>query len=129
MNPDIWGSHAWRFLHAVAHSYPENPTDADKEHYADLFLSLRYTLPCPVCQEHLREIIEKYPIKLDTRIELEHWVMDVHNQVNRQLGQPELSYEEIRRQLLFIAPSTSAQMGAIITLMIALVLMSLLQNE
>ncbi len=42
MNPDIWGNHAWQFLHAVAHSYPEEPTDADKEHYTELFMSLRY---------------------------------------------------------------------------------------
>ena len=129
MNPDIWGNHAWRFLHAVAHSYPEEPTDTDKEHYAELFLSLRYTLPCPICQEHLREIIETRPIQLDSREALEHWLMDVHNQVNRQLGQDEYSYQEVRTQLLFIAPNVSAQMWAILTLLCTFFIRYMLHRE
>lgn len=129
MNPDIWGNHAWRFLHAVAHTYPEDPTDTDKEHYAELYMSLQYTLPCPVCQEHYRDIVKTHPIQLDSRTELEHWLMDIHNQVNRQLGQDEYSYSEIRTQLLFIAPNTSAQLWAITTLLVYFIGQYLLSDK
>lgn len=124
MNPDIWGHHAWVFLHATAHAYPEDPTDADKEHYTNLFLSLRYTLPCPTCQEHFRTVIQKNPIRLDSRRDVEEWVVDIHNEVNRNLGQDEYSYSEAKRHLLSIAPSTSASTSAIIELCILVVLMT-----
>lgn len=127
MNPDVWGPHAWTFLHAVAHAYPDDPTETDKEHYTNLFLSLRYTLPCPTCQEHFRTVIQKYPIRLDSRRDLEEWVVDIHNEVNRNLGQDEYTYHEAKQHLLFIAPSISASLLAIVKLIITLILSSLIR--
>ena len=30
MDANIWGSHAWLFLHTVTLNYPENPNEFDK---------------------------------------------------------------------------------------------------
>ena len=31
MNPEVWGPHAWFFLHTVTMNYPNKPTIKDKE--------------------------------------------------------------------------------------------------
>jgi len=30
MRADIWGPHAWIFLHSISLEYPDNPTNIDK---------------------------------------------------------------------------------------------------
>ena len=32
-SPLIWGRQAWHFIHMVALTYPNNPTEADKKNY------------------------------------------------------------------------------------------------
>ena len=73
--------------------------------------------------------MKTHPIQLDSRTELEHWLMDIHNKVNRQLGQDEYSYSEIRTQLLFIAPNTSAQLWAITPLLVEFIGQYLLSDK
>ena len=34
MEPEIWGPHAWQFLHSITLSYPDNPTFEDKNNHA-----------------------------------------------------------------------------------------------
>lgn len=110
MNPDIWGPHAWYFLHAVAEAYPNDPTESDMEHYYTFFSTLRYTLPCPVCREHLKKVMEKTPIPLDSREQLRRWVIDIHNLVNQDLGRLEVDYEEAPFSMYTIPPTISVSL-------------------
>ena len=105
VNPDIWGPHAWKFLHAEAQGFPDEPTDTDREHYNTLFMTLRYTLPCPKCREHLSKYIESNPPNVNNREDLEKWVIDMHNAVNMRLGQHELSYTEAARIMNTVSPT------------------------
>jgi hypothetical protein len=94
MNPLYWGAAGWHFLHAIALSYPDNPTDKDKDDYRTFFDSLVPVLPCPACSNHYRGNMLKYPIRLNNRLELFRWTVDMHNEVNVSKGKKVYTYEE-----------------------------------
>jgi len=100
MNPKIWGSHAWVFLHSVALNYPKEPTEHDKTRYKAFFTDLRYILPCGMCQAHYAENLKKIPIEnaLESRSTLSRWLVKVHNSVNESTGKPTLSYTQFIRK-------------------------------
>lgn len=97
MNPAFWGPHAWIFLHSITMNYPKNPTEKDKQIYFDFFNQLKDILPCQKCAHHYGEHIKKHPINtaLESRDSMIRWLIQIHNEVNEDLGKPQLSYEEV----------------------------------
>ena len=77
----IWGPHAWALFHAVALSYPDNPTPFDKENYKSFFMSLQHVLPCQKCRSNFLKHIGKVSITnyLDNSDKLHEWVTIMHN--------------------------------------------------
>ena len=96
-NNNIWGPPAWTFLHTVTYNYPENPTEDDKRNFYNFFVNLQYVLPCEKCKAHYKQNIKKYDLKnnLDSRQELVKWLIDLHNDINRDNGKPVWSYSEV----------------------------------
>jgi hypothetical protein len=97
MLPEIWGKHAWNFIHLVTLGYPLNPTDYDKKHYKEYFTALVYILPCDKCKYNLHQNIKKYPLTntvLSCRKNLVKWGIDLHNVVNYHTNKPILSYTD-----------------------------------
>ena len=96
-NNNIWGPPAWTFLHTVTYNYPENPTEDDKRNYHNFFDSLQHVLPCEKCKDHYKQNIQKYDLdsNLDSREDLVKWLIDLHNNVNKDNGKPVWSYDEV----------------------------------
>ena len=94
LSTEIWGREGWKFIHSVALSYPYKPTEKDKENYLAFFKSLENVLPCSICAENFRKKMEKTPPKLESKIALFNWTVDIHNEVNRQNGKKELTHNE-----------------------------------
>ena len=89
--PETWGYAAWTFLHAAAFAYPDNPTPEEKLAYKQLFMNLRYTLPCYSCRLNLVKELEKYPITdavLTNSRTLGTWLSELHNSVSARLSKP-----------------------------------------
>jgi hypothetical protein len=97
MNPKCWGPHGWIFLHSVTMNYPKQPTDQDKHIYRQFFKSLQLVLPCQKCAHHYSENILEHPIEpaLESRDSLVRWLIQIHNEVNLDLGKPTLTYEQV----------------------------------
>lgn len=97
MNPKFWGPHGWIFLHSVTMNYPKNPTNIDKQVYANFFKSLQKVLPCEKCCVHYSQNIQEYPIEpaLESRDSLVRWLIKIHNEVNEDLGKPLYTYEQV----------------------------------
>jgi hypothetical protein len=97
MEPNIWGKHAWIFLHSVSMNYPDNPTNDDRKNYKNFFENLRFILPCEVCKKHYSKHIQSKPIEhsLHSKKKLVEWVIEVHNQVNISLNKPTMSYDQV----------------------------------
>jgi len=97
MNPNIWGSSTWRFLHTTTFTYPNDPTIIDKQRYKTLFESLAYTLPCTICQANYQKELLHFDLDkaLESREKLSYWAFDLHNSINKRLGKKILSYQEV----------------------------------
>lgn len=98
-SPLMWGKEAWQFIHFVAMSYPDAPTEIDKKNYLDFFSSLQYVLPCPTCAYNFKKKMEVHPPNLTNRKALFNWTVDVHNSVNEENGKDILTYEEAEYEL------------------------------
>lgn len=90
MDPSIWGEHAWFFMHTITFTYPKNPTETDKQHMYNFFMTLQYILPCEHCKTHYKNHLYQNPITpyLESRKSLVMWLIDLHNRVNRSLNKP-----------------------------------------
>jgi hypothetical protein len=95
MNQNIWGPHLWFSLHTISFAYPVKPTHEDKDNYKNFFLNLKHVIPCAVCKRNYKRHLEEHPIEgyLDTKKKLVHWVIDMHNMVNAEIGKKTLSYD------------------------------------
>lgn len=96
MNPEYWGPPAWRFIHSVALSYPENPTSNDIENYRNFFISIGNVLPCERCQEHYKKnvSIETLNKALVNNKSLFKWTVNLHNKVNKYNNKKEFTVQE-----------------------------------
>lgn len=83
-------------MHITSLAYSDKPTYAEKRAAKDFFNAMVYLLPCPVCREHFRVVIQDKPIEnwLDDRRSLVEWVWLAHNHVNRQLGKAEVTMND-----------------------------------
>tara|TARA_B110001469_G_C9451254_1_gene227918 strand:+ start:266 stop:691 length:426 start_codon:yes stop_codon:yes gene_type:complete len=95
LNPNIWGSKAWFFLHSIALNYPKYPTEKDKQDFKIFFESLANVIPCPDCSEHYKNNILKNPIdlNLNNNIDLNKWLVNIHNNVNIKNNKNVITYE------------------------------------
>jgi hypothetical protein len=99
MNPKIWGSAGWKFLHSITLHYPDNPSQQDKKNYKNFFESLQFTIPCEKCQKHYQENLQKYSLDnaLDNKESFFDWLVDIHNGVNIKNNKKVLSYDKVKR--------------------------------
>lgn len=97
MEPNVWGPHAWHFLHAISFNYPNEPTKLVQEKAFSLFDSLKDLLPCIICQLHYRTHFNEKEVRdaVTCRSKLMTWVIKLHNTVNRSLNKPEFTQEEV----------------------------------
>ena len=93
LTPETWGPHYWFFLHTVAYTYPEFPTNVTKRKYYDLMQNMPLFLPDEGMGDKLAEFLDKYPVSpyLDSRESLIRWVHFLHNKFNVYLGKDEIT--------------------------------------
>lgn len=110
MSPAVWGPIFWANMHIVSLGYPSKPSEEDKAGAAAFYNSLATVIPCPICKTHYSTFLKKTPVEsaLRSRHELIHWVFDLHNNVNEQLGKPRITFQEYvtYMQSLAAAPYT-----------------------
>lgn len=95
--PSVWGPFFWHTIHIIALGYPKNPSYADKKSAKEFYESLAFLLPCVICKEHYKTHLQAHPITpyLDSRSDLLKWTVEIHNEVNKMLGKPTWTIDEI----------------------------------
>lgn len=95
-DPRYWGPRFWFTMHTVAYFYPDHPTTTDMANAQNFFESLRTLLPCPGCSVHYTGLLQRFPVyaHLSSRMQLMQWVNTIHNEVNRRLHKPIMSFDE-----------------------------------
>jgi len=86
--PSVWGPIFWHTIHLVAISYPADPSYAHKRAAKEFYESFAHLIPCPKCREHYQTHLQKIPLSphLDRRADLFRWTVNLHNEVNKNLG-------------------------------------------
>jgi hypothetical protein len=99
LTPSVWGPFFWHTIHIAAIGYPTKPTYGHKHAAKEFFESLQYMIPCEVCRQHYRELLQKMPVSphLDNRQDLFRWTVEIHNQVNKSVGKPVVTEVEALR--------------------------------
>lgn len=103
MKPDIWGPHAWIFLHSITLEYPDNPSDNDKINMTTFIKAVGDVLPCQKCRVNFKNHINEFPLTdtiLDSKKNLVKWLIDIHNSVNKMNNKESISYENALRNIL-----------------------------
>tara|TARA_B100001248_G_scaffold250540_1_gene224740 strand:+ start:375 stop:818 length:444 start_codon:yes stop_codon:yes gene_type:complete len=134
MKPEVWGPHAWIFLHSVTFDYPDNPSETKKEQYKVFFESLQNVLPCEICRNHYQENLKRFPINknvLKSRKNLIEWLIDIHNSVNQSNNKSKLKYQDVVKKYLdyyegkdfkdppkCVSPSISSNIVVIISILL-----------
>lgn len=97
MNPKFWGPHAWIFLHSITMNYPKESSKKDKDIYKNFFLNLQSIIPCEKCAYNYKRHLEDYPIDdaLHSREALIQWLINIHNEVNKELNKPLYTYDQV----------------------------------
>ena len=100
MVTSVWGPPLWHYLHTMSFNYPVKPTPADKRHYKNFILSLRYVLPCRYCRENLSKNLKALPLtnkEMRSRSSFSRWVFKLHELINTMLGKKSgLKYCDVR---------------------------------
>ncbi len=97
ISPTLWGPHLWKFMHYLTLSYPENPTEEDKDNLYNFFLTIQTVLPCEKCRYNFKSHLEKTPLTeeiLSDNVKVIKWLFDIHNEVNKSTDKPVLLYDE-----------------------------------
>lgn len=97
MNPEIWGKHAWHFLHVISFDYPINPSQSTRESYYEFFNALSYVLPCGVCRDNYKNKLRTLNLfeHLNSREQLIEFVIKLHNSVSKNLGKIQYSKDKV----------------------------------
>jgi hypothetical protein len=100
----IWGKSFWQMCHFITFSYPNEPTEIDKNNIKQFFELLKHLLPCTFCRSHYNKNIQLTPLTdeiLDTKFLLILWCIKLHNTVNLQINKKEISLEDSLIALFF----------------------------
>lgn len=88
----IWGPLGWMTLHSVSTSYPENPTQTEKQLVNSWLEMFKDTITCPHCKEHFATMLYNYRNRfsgfLNSRQDFAMFVFRAHNAVNARLHKP-----------------------------------------
>lgn len=94
----FFGPCTWKLLHSVSFTFPDNPSEEQKENYLAFIHALSKVLPCPECQRDMQEYIREKTVDVSSRSKFSTWCVDFHNYVNKKLGKSPVPYEEVARR-------------------------------
>mmetsp|Transcript_14485 Transcript_14485/g.31493 ORF Transcript_14485/g.31493 Transcript_14485/m.31493 type:complete len:156 (+) Transcript_14485:66-533(+) len=79
------GRAAWRYLHSMAASFPEEPTEREQEDAQAWMASFVQFYPCQHCASDFVDIIEEAPPRTGSRDDYAVWWCEAHNKVSQRL--------------------------------------------
>jgi hypothetical protein len=95
IDPNLWGSSLWTFLHYLSLSYPEDPTTDEQELVYNYLSSMQKIIPCEKCRKNFNKHLDSMEVEvLLTRDNLVRWLFNVHNLVNADTGKSQFSYDD-----------------------------------
>lgn len=94
-NPELWGPHVWATLHVLALRSDSTLGQHELDAFHQLLKSLEALLPCSLCKTHYKSYAATHDQPKLGQAFL--WTVNLHNEVNKRLGKPTVTYEEARK--------------------------------
>jgi Erv1 / Alr family len=115
MGPGVWGPIFWTMLHITTLGYPDTPTNNEKEAAVAFFESLKTTLPCPICKQHYADTLQQFPVQqaVGSKQDLIRWLFVIHNEVNKQLQKPQVSWDAFIQTMKALSNKRSVSLSMI----------------
>lgn len=111
LNIKKWGSAGWVYLMAIALTYPDKPSEKDKENYKTFFTANQFVIPCPACRQHYTANLQRFPLNdeaLASRRALAAWIHRMRNEVNKMKQTPEIDFLNFLSD--YLPPSMASSM-------------------
>lgn len=86
VDADTLGRATWTFLHTLAATHPEKPSETEKARLARFMKDFSEIYPCAPCAESFRDIMKRNPVETDSGSAFSKWMCVAHNEVNKELG-------------------------------------------
>lgn len=101
MGTKMWSPFFWRTFYMMTITYPENPTEQDKQETKEWFELTTKKLPCPDCRREFTQLMKQYPIDsyLDSPKHLQQWLWNQHKRVNERVGSPMFPLDQLNSYL------------------------------
>lgn len=84
--PPVWGPLYHDVLMFFATHFPIEASEAEQKEAADFIRLFFKFVPCPSCSIHAQVYYLNHPPNTKGSAELIQWVVDMHNNINRQTG-------------------------------------------
>ena len=91
--PEI-GRRTWALLHSITNTFPDNPSNEDKNMMKKFLYGLARSYPCKVCGGHLLKMLDKKGIKMDNKKEFINYICNIHNIVNKVLNKTQFDCDQ-----------------------------------
>lgn len=125
INPKIWGSSGWEFMHYITLAYPDNPTQEEKDNIRMFFSSVGKVLPCESCRVNFSKHLLKYPLNelvISNRNNLVRWLYNIHNEVNIMHNKEVFSFEKFISKYMFREDTNDTSNKVILAGLLALII-------
>lgn len=111
LTPGVFGPIFWDGLYMMAWCVPKDPNKDIQAAFCDHARSLQFLLPCAECRYHYKRYLSRFPPEPHAthQLTLIRWVIGVHNSVNRRLGRPILTEEDVIRHAQAMLKATSCE--------------------
>lgn len=93
-----WGGDWWRVIHGATLKYPLKPTPEEKRMFVTFVSLIPLYIPCADCSVHFLDEMKMHPLTdeiLSSGPRVVQWGIDLHNSVNRRLGKPEVTWDQM----------------------------------
>lgn len=80
------GRSTWDFLHTMAANYSDHPAPIQQQHMFELLRGVSEFYPCAYCADRMREEMLLHPPVTHSRVALQQWMCELHNEVNDRMG-------------------------------------------
>lgn len=95
MQKSVWGPITWKLLHTMVIQINDKINIVQLNELKHIILRILHNLPCPYCTSHALAYIQTSNYKnISTISDLRMFVFQFHNNVNKRLNKPLLTYEE-----------------------------------
>ena len=91
-----WGPSAWHFIHAVCHTFPNEPTERQRQEMVQFLRLFGRHLPCPKCRKHYESFMKDRLRNVGSadRLFFVQLLNDCHNSVNERRNQRSYTLKE-----------------------------------